>query len=572
MRAWSTMDGFLGRGGRYEKGATLLADSPRLVKLERMSARVMLALAIAFAAAVAPRLVVEEAPLDPATVRSLREKLASGSVRTASAALAEMKAAPHSRHGLLLLEARVRAALRVEDAERRLPEVDAERDRCQEELKAAKRSTSTSAVRRLEEKIAALDDDRVDLQTQSQIESRLGQVCAEAWTQIAPRLAPESAEALADSFLQKLREERQPVGRRMLVEMLGAVPDGRVMPALMTMASERDEAPEVVIAAVEALAARGEASATPAALAAMNHPDWRVQSEAVEALRRMHRRSSIPFVIERLATAEGRLKDDLARALRSLTGKEFVANAAIWRRWWEENQATFEMPPAPVAPEPRTDADAEGAAKEGGTRFFGIASHSKRVVFVLDVSGSMNEPAGRGTDASQHRTKLELAKAHLTSAIAGLASDARFDVLLYAGEVERCFPSLVTADDEHRSEALRFVAERPTAGGTNIHEALLDAFRLAEPPTPGKGAARGGGSSTTGTTATKRPPEVDTIYFLTDGKPTAGRVLAPELILAEILGMNRTRRIRIHTVGVGDHDREFLKALAEQTGGEYVSR
>ncbi len=504
-----------------------------------------------------------EPPLDPAVVRSLRERLAAGSVREANAALEQMKAAPHSRHGLLLFEARVRAQLRIEDAVRRLPELDLERTRAASELEAARKSTSTSTTRRLEERLGSIDRDRGELEARRQIESRLADVCADAWWEIAPRLSPAAADELADAFLVRLREERQPAARTVLFEMIGAVPSAAVMPLLMEVGSTHDEPPEIVVTAVAALGRRGDASATPALVAALAHPDWRVQSEAVEGLRLLHRRSAIPLLIERLSHAGGRLRDDLGFALRSLTGERFVADPAIWRAWWEKQGASFTMPlqPADRSAAPR-EGD-EGGAPEGGTNFFGIGSFSKRVLFVLDVSGSMAEPVRTGTDASTRRTKLDVARTHLKSALAGLASDARFDVLLYAEFVESCFPTVQPADDAHRGAALAFVDGRRPSTGTNLHGALLEAFRIAdlEP-----------GAKTSSGVAGRRPPEVDTIFFLTDGFPTSGRVQAPELILREIAGLNRTRRIRIHTVGIGGHDRAFLQALAAQNGGDYQSR
>jgi len=499
----------------------------------------------------------EEAPLDAPVVRSLRERLAAGSVRQAMAALSEMAEAPHSRHGLLLQEAIVRAELRVAGADQRLPQLEAERARADADLVAARASTSTSAVKRLEERIAALDRDHAALAAQRQIEARLREVCLEGWRKLAPRLSPASADELAALFLVRLAEERRPFARAILVEMAGAVPSAAVTPALMELATSRAEPPEIVATALAALGRRGESGATPAAVAALSHADWRVQSEAVEALRLMHRRSSIPFLIARLEQAQGRLRDDLGFALRSLTGERFVADPATWRDWWQRRQGDFTMPDRPAE---RLVVPEEG---EGGTRFFGIGSFSQRVVFVLDVSGSMAEPMRTGTDAATRRSKLDVARSHLKSALAGLASDAHFDVLLYAERVEACFPRLQRADDANRQAALRFVETQQPRSGTNIHGALLAALELGD----ADAASRTGASS-----ASRRPPDVDTIFFLTDGYATSGLVRTPGLILNEIASRNRTRRVRIHTVGVGDHDRAFLQALAAQTGGTYVAR
>ena len=65
---------------------------------------------------------------------------------------------------------------------------------------------------------------------------------------------------------------------------------------------------------------------------------------------------------------------------------------------------------------------------------------------------------------------------------------------------------------------------------------------------------------------------VDTIFFLTDGKATEGRLTENDAILREVRRLNRTGQIKIHSIGVGYlHDKKFLTALAEQNGGDYVN-
>jgi hypothetical protein len=44
--------------------------------------------------------------------------------------------------------------------------------------------------------------------------------------------------------------------------------------------------------------------------------------------------------------------------------------------------------------------------------------------------------------------------------------------------------------------------------------------------------------------------EVDTIYFLSDGHPSVGAIVDPDLILAEMRTVNRYRRVRIHCVAL----------------------
>ena len=65
----------------------------------------------------------------------------------------------------------------------------------------------------------------------------------------------------------------------------------------------------------------------------------------------------------------------------------------------------------------------------------------------------------------------------------------------------------------------------------------------------------------------------DTIFLMTDGSPNMGKFADPELILHEVKELNRTRKITIHTIGVGEgHNAPFLRSLAAQNNGQYLAR
>ena len=63
-------------------------------------------------------------------------------------------------------------------------------------------------------------------------------------------------------------------------------------------------------------------------------------------------------------------------------------------------------------------------------------------------------------------------------------------------------------------------------------------------------------------------PNVDTVYLLSDGEPSAGEVINAEDIADEILRWNRLRQIVIHTIGFGI-DSQLLQRLADESGGIY---
>ena len=63
----------------------------------------------------------------------------------------------------------------------------------------------------------------------------------------------------------------------------------------------------------------------------------------------------------------------------------------------------------------------------------------------------------------------------------------------------------------------------------------------------------------------------DTIYFLSDGKPTSqdGSTVPTKPILRSVKTANRYRRIIIHTLGFGSTPEAFLRPLAERNNGTY---
>jgi len=58
--------------------------------------------------------------------------------------------------------------------------------------------------------------------------------------------------------------------------------------------------------------------------------------------------------------------------------------------------------------------------------------------------------------------------------------------------------------------------------------------------------------------------EADTVFFLSDGRPTIGDYVDPDDILREIKSLNDLRRVVIHTIAIGEFQKDFMQKLAEQ--------
>jgi Mg-chelatase subunit ChlD len=68
-------------------------------------------------------------------------------------------------------------------------------------------------------------------------------------------------------------------------------------------------------------------------------------------------------------------------------------------------------------------------------------------------------------------------------------------------------------------------------------------------------------------------PEIDTIFVLSDGRPSVGLSTDADEILALVKERNEAAGITIHTIGLsGAQDAYLLRSLAEQNGGTYAAR
>ncbi len=204
------------------------------------------------------------------------------------------------------------------------------------------------------------------------------------------------------------------------------------------------------------------------------------------------------------------------------------------------------------------------------TEYFGVETLDKNVVFVLDISGSMEgkdegnltdqlraEAAQQAAAETEERvggiigeiagsaireesTKLGTAKRELIPAINGLTETSMFTVITFGDAIETWRSGMVEASQSNRSAAAAGVKQLESRGGTPAMASLEAAFSLSD---------------------------VDIIFFLTDGQPSDA---GPDEIVARVEELNEAAALEIHTVGLGDDQNErFLRQLASANGGTY---
>jgi hypothetical protein len=301
------------------------------------------------------------------------------------------------------------------------------------------------------------------------------------------------------------------------------------------------------VRAIDALAARSDGTMFGKALEYLKLPPEQqpLIFAAIRLLRRMHdRRGIVPLMgfLDRLDVK--RARTDAQLALVSMTGVDHGPHSGQWRRWWEDKEKTFIMPKQAKAP-----GDVKGPEK--GKTFYGVHTFSDKILYIVDISGSMDKlEKGKGAGG---KTKMAVLKQELTGAVFNLNATDTFNVIFFNHQVIPWQRSKVVATERNKNLLKKWVADQPPLGGTNIFDALEMGFRIAHRVTG--------------------PPDIDTIFFLTDGKPTAGKFQDKEKILELMKAWNEQSHLTIHTIGIGkDHDADFLTRLAQIGDGTYVKR
>ncbi|MHC4401036.1 MAG: VIT domain-containing protein [Planctomycetota bacterium] len=159
----------------------------------------------------------------------------------------------------------------------------------------------------------------------------------------------------------------------------------------------------------------------------------------------------------------------------------------------------------------------------------GIPTVKREVTVVIDRSGSM---AGE---------KLQQAKAAAIQVVEGLHKGEAFNIIDYSDFISMFTPRPVVKNGKNAEEARHYLRRLTSGGGTNIHDALVEALR----PEP-------------------TDDMLPIVMFLTDGLPTVG-VRDEVAIRTAAAKANRHKR-RVFTFGVGyDVNAPLLGHLAENS-------
>lgn len=271
-----------------------------------------------------------------------------------------------------------------------------------------------------------------------------------------------------------------------------------------------------------------------------------VRQAAAASIARAKLDEMVPELAALLQDPNTRTRAVAHEGLRHISGKDIGFDPKDWISWWKNRSADDFLP--------------KGSSSVA--TYYGVGVNSDRLLFIVDLSGSMAFPWGKDdTRIDVARGELERVLTRLPPRKGGperLGPPTLFNLIVFSDTVKAWRKGETEASAETVKKALSWVTKTfddPT-GGTFMHAALEKAF--------------------------KENPKIDTIFLLTDGLATDGTPIVPEAILASVNVWNRYRRVVIHTVALTLEEldpsnqrkrelkeiKKFMRQIATLTGGE----
>jgi len=263
---------------------------------------------------------------------------------------------------------------------------------------------------------------------------------------------------------------------------------------------------------------------------------------------------TIPALIDQLGREGGRLREDIHELLVELTRQDFNLDAERWNSWWNKFGDLFEF---------KDNIKKRLALPKYAMQYHEVETCSKKFIFLLDVSSSMNEQVtvqkigGKTYDKGDLRKpKVYVAKLEIARLLRTFDKNIFFNIITFSTEVDLWRKKVVSGTKGVTKAAEKYIWDitPPEKSATNIYDTLMTAFDMVDD----------------GFAKRKYESVVDTMFLLSDGNPTAGPVTDVDMILRTVKERNRIHGIKIHTFSLGGRaDTHFLRKLADITGGDY---
>jgi VWA domain-containing protein len=280
--------------------------------------------------------------------------------------------------------------------------------------------------------------------------------------------------------------------------------------------------------------------------------DWRRASRAISVGRCLENLVILGPLIESLPVwmdrgADGlqakRIQGDVLDELHRRTGRKLGLHPDRWRLLLEAVR--------------KGELDLDAGAADGSrpyseASFFGLRPWTDRVVFVIDRSGSMSYPFGRGaeqTGEDSGTSRYEAAISQLVTFLEELGPLTKFDVVLFSNGAQRWRRQLVPVTKENLRSVAGWAIAEDTGGGTQLRAGIMLSASLKR-----------------GRPLDLDELEADTVIVLCDGDTDEG----PDWVPAFLQGVNDEARLRFHAVQIGGSGDGTLRALCEGSDGDYL--
>jgi len=368
-----------------------------------------------------------------------------------------------------------------------------------------------------------------------------------------PRVRLGAAESIRPPWRQQtvrrvaaaLRDERHPVVSQAMVRLL------RMMVKRPPAGMSRQARAELVGGAFELF---GEAG-------------WRTDMDLVDLVEEFPSKAAVPYLIEALdlerpvdelvaavnQRASPLLRQRAGSLLRAMTGALVpIEDAQAWRDFWAAERDNVEVP----------ERLREAAPEATRVQFFGVPVTGTSIAFLIDTSGSMQDPPGTQDPVTgprrvrRARTRLAAAKEQLTLATQAMDEASQFFLLTFSDDA-RTWTEAPLKPGRAATRNLTGLLSRLNAhGGTNLYAGLVAALEI-------EGRTFGAAEL----------PRIDELFVLSDGRPTSGPARDAETLCEMVREANKYAKIRINAVFTGDGPGgDLLQRLAEENGGVFVRR
>ncbi len=372
-----------------------------------------------------------------------------------------------------------------------------------------------------------------------------------------------------DRIAELFRESRRlSVGLRIqILDALAASGDEKALDIVLDAARTGD-VPTRAIATGSLTRQPKSVKAFEGILRGLEDEAYEVRNAAIRSLGLFRSKAMIAPLIKVIRTErEEKLKIDALQVLIRLTGKNMGLQSEDWQKWWEVAADSFELP--------KPDDKGFTTVKAYDLEYFGLEVNSGRVAFLVDASSSMlqtvpvkrrlddgdgdegerrrgrtgvRKPSGGdggekkgGGKATGKARKIDVLKSELVRVIKRLPATTSINIIFFHSNYNSWKKQLHPLSGRGRAEAVSFVRGLNNGTGTNVFDTLEFALR---------------------------DKRVDTIFLLTDGMPTRGRITDAAGILREIRKLNRVRGATINCIAFGEES-TLLKDLARENGGAY---